>query len=126
MVTHLSICFSGGQQVRWAIQLGGYALCNSVRPCVNVMSRVEHLHSLDDVTQMVMQSPGVGGNNNMALTANKSHLLKISEHLLTLSNRQSTKRPIDHGLGNVYIKTKLLSKNKQLLQQTLEFAPGNS
>lgn len=50
-----------------------------------------------------------GDNSNVTLTANKSDLLKKSEHLLTLCSRQSTKRPIVHGLGNVYIKKKLLS-----------------
>lgn len=54
-------------------------------------------------------SPGVGGNGNTTLTANKSHLLIKSKHLLTLNSRQSTNRATVHGLGNVYKKRQLSS-----------------
>lgn len=66
-----------------------------------------------------------GWGDDMTLTVNKSHLLKMSEHLLTLSNRQSTNRPIVHGLGNVCVNKKYIL-SLQLILRTLELAPGNS
>ena len=92
----------------WAVKLHGDRLCNGIHPCTNVMSCVEHLHCLNGVTQTVTYNTTPGDDSNVMLTANKSDLLKKSEHLLTLCNRQSTKRPIVHGLGNVYIKKKLV------------------